>query len=93
MARRTSASLPVMRERACSYSMRYMRRTTHSPISDTTGCNASTARGTCCKCSISTTTALARPAMQQAIVMRFTSPNPEKRHMLRGMPAATNVAR
>ena len=73
--------------------MRYMMRTMHSPISAMIGCSASTARGTCCSCSISTSTALLKPATVQATVSRFTSPKPEKRHMPRGMRATAKVTR
>ena len=73
--------------------MRYVMRTMHSPISDTTGCSASTALGTFVSCAISTMTAPTTPATKHAIVSRFTSPNPEKRHIPFGTPSATKMSR
>ncbi len=59
-------------------------RTRLRPISATTGCSASTARGIFTSPRPTTTTALAAPASMQARVRRLISPKPEKRHMLCG---------
>ena len=67
-------------------------RTIASPIRLTTGCSASTARGTCTSCAISTPTAPSSPAIAQAKVSRCTSPKPEKRHMPLGTFSAANTA-
>ena len=64
----------------------------HSPIRVTIGWTASTARGTACSCAISTPIAHSAPAMPHDRVSRLTSPKPEKRHMPRGTPAATNTS-
>jgi len=68
-------------------------RTIASPISEITGCSPSTARGTCTSCAISTPTAVTMPAMPQAIVSRWISPKPEKRHMPLGTLSSTNTPR
>ena len=68
-------------------------RTMHSPISATTGCKPSTARGTFTRPSAMTTSAATVPASAQASVSRFTSPKPEKRHMLCGTRASASATR
>ena len=68
-------------------------RTTHTPISVTTGCSASTARGTFVSPRPMTTAALAMPASAQARVRRLTSPKPEKRHMLCGTRSSAKATR
>ena len=68
-------------------------RTVHRPISAIIGCSASTARGTPLSCAINTATAAISPAAKHATVNRLISPKPEKRHIPRGTPAATNTAR
>ena len=68
-------------------------RTTITPIKATTGCSASTARGTLARPRPMTTAALATPAMAQASVSRFTSPKPAKRHMLCGTRKTLKVVR
>ena len=68
-------------------------RTTHTPISVTTGCSASTARGTLLRPRPMITAALATPASAQAMVRRLTSPKPEKRHMLCGTRNSAKAAR
>jgi hypothetical protein len=68
-------------------------RSTHTPISVTTGCSASTARGTLPRPSAMMTAALPTPASAQASVSLFTSPKPAKRHMLCGTRSSANAAR
>ena len=68
-------------------------RTSTTPISVTTGCNASTARGTLASPRPITTAADTTPANAQAIVNRCTSPKPEKRHRLCGTLNSTKAAR
>ncbi|MCG3189384.1 MAG: hypothetical protein LKCHEGNO_01758 [Burkholderiaceae bacterium] len=91
-ARRISVSLPVMRERACSYSMRYASRASATAISVITGCSASTARGISRSPSSMTDAPLSAPATAHAIASRFTSPKPEKRQMPLGTPKMRNSA-
>jgi len=59
-------------------------RTMHTLINATTGCSASTARGTLVRPSPMTTAAEKSPAAAQAKVSRLISPNPVKRHIACG---------
>ncbi len=60
-------------------------------ISASTGCMASTARGTSRSCSDITTAADTAPAAAQASARRRISPNPEKRHMPCGTRNSQNA--
>ena len=65
----------------------------HTDINVTSGCSASTERGTPYNWAPITTAAQATPAPRQAHVRRLTSPKPEKRHMLCGTRSVANSAR